>query len=111
MGGSKVLLGKKCLGKSSQNSSIGLRVLICWGSYHKKYYTTCTYLFYTLPKVVNSYDLSVLSTSVMGLQKRLDMGLVGCALSIFFGGFLEFFNFASSLKYLIQTRFLQTCVT
>ena len=44
-------------------------------------------------KVVGYYDLSVLSTSVMGFQKKsLDGGWVGGVRSIHFViGFLEFF--------------------
>ena len=45
------------------------------------------YSVYTLLKVVSYYDLSVLSMSVMGFQKKF-----GCVSSIqVYFGFLEFF--------------------
>ena len=53
-------------GKSSQNSS--KPVLIFWSSIPK--YVFC---LYTLLKVVSYYDLSVLSMSVMGFQKKVWM--------------------------------------
>ena len=57
-----------------------------------EYYTICILSVCTLIKVVSYYDLSVLSMSVMGFQKKsLDGGWVGCGLSKFFFGFLEFF--------------------
>ena len=47
---------------------------------------------YTLLKVVSYYDLSVLSMSVMGFQKKFGWGWVGGMISIqVFFGFLEFF--------------------
>ena len=52
----------------------------------------CVLFVYTLLKVVSYYDLSVLSMSVMGLQKSLDAGWV-CGMSsiqVYFG----FFYFA-----------------
>ena len=50
----------------------------------------CILSVYTLLKLVGYYDLSVLSMSVMGFQKkgRLDGGGVSCIQ--FFLGFLEF---------------------
>ena len=54
------------LGKSSQNSS--KPVLIFFSS------IPCVFCLYTLLKVVSYYDLSVLSMSVMGFQKK---GLYG----------------------------------
>ena len=67
------------LGKSSQNSS--KPVLIFWSS------TPCVLCLYTLLKVVSYYDLSVLSMSVMGFQKKLD-GV--SSIQVYFG-FLEIF--------------------
>ena len=68
--------------KIAQNYHI--LVLIIWGS------VPCAFFVSTLLKVVSHYDLSVLSTSVMRFQKRLDGGgWVRRALSSFFGGFLE----------------------
>ena len=53
-------------------------------------------------KVVGYYDLSVLSMSVMGFQKKsLDGGWVGGVSFIQFVVFLEFFNFAKPLRGLI----------
>ena len=56
---------------------------------------------YTLLKVVSYYDLSVLSMSVMGFQKRkkFGWGWVGevSSIQVFFG-FFEFFNFAKPLR-------------
>ena len=49
-------------GKSSQNSP--KPVLIFWSS------IPCVFFVYTLIKVVSYYDLSVLSMSVMGFQKK-----------------------------------------
>ena len=48
--------------KTSQNCS--KPVLIFWSSIQ------CVFCLYTLLKVVNDYDLNVLSMSVMGFQKR-----------------------------------------
>ena len=50
------------LGQSSQNSP--KQVLIFWSS------IPCVFCLYTLLKVVGYYDLSVLSMSVMGFQKK-----------------------------------------
>ena len=60
--------------KSSQNNP--KPVLIFW--------TKCILYVYTLLKVVGYYDLSVLSMSVMGLQKKRVSSIQ------FFFGFLEF---------------------
>ena len=57
-------------------------------------YSVC---IYTLIKVVSYYDLSVLSMSVMGFQKKVWMG-GGCGLSKFFLDFLNFFNFTKPLN-------------
>ena len=47
---------------------------------------------YTLLNVVSRYDLCVLSMSVMGFLKKMDMGGMGGVNSIqFYFGFLEFF--------------------
>ena len=73
------------LGKSSQNSSKPVQI---FGS-------SIPYV-YTLLKVVSYYDLSVLSMSVIGLQKKVWMGWVGgwvSSIQVFFG----FFNFAKPL--------------
>ena len=50
-------------------------------------YSVC---IYTLLKVVSYYDLSVLSISVMGFQKKLDVGGWGELYIQFYFGFLEF---------------------
>ena len=73
-------------GKLSQNSPKS--VLIFWSI------VQCVFCLYTLLKVVGYYDLSVLSMSVMGFQKKkVWMGWVGGVSSIqFFWGFLEFFK-------------------
>ena len=61
----------------------------------------CILSLYALLKVVGHYDLSVLSMSVMGFQKKsLDgwwVGGWGELYPIIFG-FLEFFNFAKPLR-------------
>ena len=49
---------------------------------------------HTLPKVFGYYDLSVLSMSVMGFQKKFGWGWVGGVSSI---QFFFFFNFARPL--------------
>ena len=54
----------------------------------------CILFVYTLLKVINYYDLSVMSMSVIGFQKKsLDGGLVGgvSPIQVFFG-LLEFFK-------------------
>ena len=54
---------KKIIGKSSEN--IPLLVLILWGSIQ------CLFVhLHTLLKVISHYDLSVVSMSVMGFQKK-----------------------------------------
>ena len=57
-------------------------------------------VIYALLIVVGYYDLSVLSMSVMGFQKKVCMkGLVGGVSSIhFFGDFWNVFNFAKPLN-------------
>ena len=59
----------------------------------------CILYVYTLLKVVSYYDLSVLSMSVMGFQKKIsDGGWVSGVSSIqVFLDFLNFFNFAKPL--------------
>ena len=56
----QVSLGIFFLGKSSQNNP--KPILMFW--------TMCILSVYTLLKVVSYYDLSVLSMSVMGFQKK-----------------------------------------
>ena len=82
-------------GKSSQNSS--KPVLIFWSSIPC---VLCLYIQCTLLKVVSYYDLSVLSMSVIGFQKKkFGWGWVDGVSSIqVYFGFLEFFNFAKPLK-------------
>ena len=72
-------------GKSSQNCS--KPVLIFWSSIQCAF---CLYI-YALLKVVNYYDLSVLSMSVMGFQKKSLMVLSSSQV------YLGFFNFANPL--------------
>ena len=50
----------------------------------------------TLLKVVNYYDMSVLSMSVMGYQKNLDRGWVGgvSSIQVYFMDSVNFSNFA-----------------
>ena len=72
-----------------------------------------------LPKVVGYYDVSVLSMSVMGFQKKLDGEWVGVVSSIQFGfGFLECFNFTKPLTvvrsvvitmHLVMSIFMYAC--
>ena len=78
-------------GKSSQNIS----VLIFWSSIPCVF---CLYIYvYTLLKVVGYYDLSVLSMSVMGFQKKsLDGGWVDGVSSIQF--FLGIFGIFLTLQ-------------
>ena len=58
----------------------------------------CILSVYTLLKVVGYYDLSVLSMTVMGFQKKVWMGWVGGVSSIqFFLDFWNLFNFAKPL--------------
>ena len=64
-------------GKSSQNSS--KPGLIIWSSIQGVF---CLYIHCTLLKVVSYYDLSALSMSVMGFQKKVWMGWVGGVSSI-----------------------------
>ena len=65
----QVSLGTLFYGKSSQNSP--KPELIFWSS------IPCVFYLYTLLKVVGNYDLSVLSMSEMGFQKKVWMGWVG----------------------------------
>ena len=83
MGGSRSL--RIFFFKSSQNCSKPL--LIFWSSIQ---YVFC---LYTLLKVVNYYDIRVLSMSVMGLQKKeVWMGVGGWGeVHPIFSGFLAFF--------------------
>ena len=61
----------------------------------------CIQSVYTLLKVVGYYDLSVLSMSVMGFQKKVWMGGwvggVRC-IQVFFWDFGNLFNFAKPLN-------------
>ena len=66
------------VGKSTQNSP--KPVLIFWSSIP---YMCILTVYYALQKVVGYYDLSVLSMSVMGLDRVRSIQ--------FFFGFLEFF--------------------
>ena len=60
-------------------------------------------VYYTLLKVVSYYDLSVLSMSVMGFQKKFGWGgWVGGLSSIQF--YLGFFNFAKPLLYVCMRQ-------
>ena len=68
-------------GKLSQNSSKPVQIF--WSSIP---YVFC---LYTLLKVVSYYDLSVLSMSVMGFQKKFGWGWVGGVSSV--QVFLQFF--------------------
>ena len=70
-------------GKSSQNSS--KPVVIFWSSIP---YVFCLYIPCTL-KVVSYYDMSVLSMSVMGFQKK-KFGWDVSSIQVYFG-FSEFF--------------------
>ena len=59
----------------------------------------CILSVYTLLKVVGYYDLSVLSMSVMGFQKKVWMGWVGGVSSIqYLLDHWNFFNFAKPLR-------------
>ena len=59
----------------------------------------CIMFVYALLKVVIYYDLSVLSMSVMGFQKKVGMGMGGCGepYPVLFWIF-RFFNFAKALS-------------
>ena len=70
VGGSRSHLEFFVCGKSSQNSP--KPVVIFWSS------IPCVFCLYALLKVVGYFDLSDLSMSVMGFQKKsLDGGWVG----------------------------------
>ena len=56
---------------------------------------------YTLLKVVSYYDLSVLTTSVMGFQKKFGWGWVGGWGERYPSLFWIFFNFAEPLGLVI----------
>ena len=78
--------------KLSQNSP--KPVLVFWSS------IACVFCLYTFLKVVGYYDLSVLSMSVMGFQKKFGWGWVGGVSPIqFLLGFFELFNFTKPLNY------------
>ena len=66
----------------------------------------CILFVYTLLKAVSYYDLSVLSMSVMGFQKKVWMGLGGWGelYRIFVCGFLDFFNFEKPLRQTYYTK-------
>ena len=77
-------------GKSSQNSP--KPALIFWSS------IPCVSWIYITKKVVGYYDLSVLSMSVMGFQKKIGCGWVGGVSSIqFFCGIFGIFLTAKPL--------------
>ena len=80
---------KIIIGKSSQNSHIittNQLVLICWGS--KPFFVYV---------IKSCYDLSVLYVSEVGFYKKNWIGEWVSGLSIFWGDFLNFFNFATPL--------------
>ena len=85
--------------KSSQNSP--KPVLIFWSS------KPCVFCLYTLLKVVGYYDLSVLSMSVMGFQKKFGWGWVGGVSSIQF--VLDIWNFFNFAKPLITSSSAEQC--
>ena len=64
------------VGKSSQNSFKPVQIF--WSSI-----PLCILSVYTLLKLVSYYDLSVLSMSVMGFQKKLGWGVGGVIFLIF----------------------------
>ena len=66
----------------------------------------CLYI-YTLQKVVGYYDMSVLSMSLMGFQKKCGVGAWGKLYPCFFFGFLEFFNYAKPLSPPVGTESMQ----
>ena len=70
----------------------------------------CILSVYALLKVVGYYDLSVLSMSVMGFQKKVWMegGWVGWALSKFCLDFWNLFNFAKPLSLLVCLQGVRT---
>ena len=60
----------------------------------------CILSVYALLKVVGYYDLSVLSMSEMGFQKKFRWGWVDGVISIQIGfGFFELFNFMVRVMY------------
>ena len=84
--------------KSSQNSP--KPVLIFWNSIPY----VCIMPVYTLLKVISYHDLSVLSMSVMGFQKR---NFVWALSNFIFWIFWNFFNFAKPLRDLQSNFFPQ----
>ena len=63
-----------------------------------------------LLNVVSHYDLSVLSMSVIGFQKKLDRGVGGVSSIQLFFDFWNFFNFAKPFMGISQGRnSQQTC--
>ena len=87
-------LSECVFGKSSQNTP--KPVLIFWSSIP---ITMCILSVYTLLKVVGYYDLSVLSMSVMGFQKKFGWG-VGGFWSELYPIFLDFWNFVCAAPHL-----------
>ena len=69
------------------------------------------YSVYTLLKVVCYFDLSVLSMSVMGFQKKFGWGWVGGVSSIQVVFFWNFFNFAMPLRTMRQFRYFGNLLT
>ena len=84
--------------KSSKNSS--KPVLIFWSSIPH------VFCLYALLKVVSYYDLSVLSMSVMGFQKK-KFGWVGWALSKFI---LDFCKAPKAHHSLLSLRSINQCI-
>ena len=70
--------------------------------------TVCVFCLYTLLKVVGYYDLSILSMSVMGFQKKSLYAVLVCGVSSiqFYSRFLEFFQLCKAPKG--SVRFRQT---
>ena len=58
----------------------------------------CILSVYTLLKVVGYYDLSFLSMSVMGVQKKIGWWVGGVSAIQFVLDFWNFFNFAKPLQ-------------
>ena len=93
----QVSLGFFLCGKSSQNSP--KPVLIFWSSIPCVFCLQPTRPNGTLLKVVGYYDLSVLSMSVMGFQKKFGWRVGGWGeLYPIFLDFWNLFNFANPLK-------------
>ena len=81
MGGSRSHSEFLLLLENRPKISLNQYLLIFWSS------IPCVFCLYTLLKVVGYYDLSVLSMSVMGFQKKFGC----CEFYPIFFGFVEFF--------------------